>query len=101
MPKNNKIFQHRWEFYISRNISVWHNTLQMIKSDSAYSHYKLSKIYLQFRVHRNLESDFYYQLSGPRPVGTFVKRLEKNLEKKDYINFLKKEYKKDCTKFLI
>ncbi len=100
MFKASKIFKYSWELYVSRNVSVWHDTLHLIRSDSGYHHYKLGKMYVQFRIHRNLESDFYYALTGSRSAEDFIGRLEKNLEKKEYVDFLKKEYRKDCIKFL-
>lgn len=85
---------------MSRNVPVWHDTLELTKSESAYRHYKLNKKYLEIRIHRDLDSDFYYPLAGRRSVKTFINPLEKNLEKKNYINFLKKEYKKNGVKLL-
>jgi phosphohistidine swiveling domain-containing protein len=93
-------FKHHWNFFISRNLPVWHNTLHLMKSNFGYRHYQLGKMYTQLRTHHNLESDFYYISNGSGSNKRFLDRLTSKLKKKSYIIFLKKEYKKDGQKLL-
>lgn len=100
MSKINKILELNWGFYISRNIPVWHNSLQMEYGLPGYRHYKLPKPYWHFRVHHGVDADMYYSLDAKNGVDVLKKPLASHLRKTSYLQFLNREYKKDCEKFI-
>ena len=54
-PKNqSQILSLPWEYYISRNLPIWHDELTLLYNNDArgWPAYDLPANYLQLRVHR-------------------------------------------------
>ena len=98
--KHSNIFYQKWQFYISRNLPIWHDSLAYEFFSMGFKRYKINKSYDQCRVHRSFCGDFYSCISGNQSVEDFKDELSKKLSDPKYLQFLKIKYKKDLTKFL-
>lgn len=100
MKNESNLLKQNWGFYLSRNIPIWHESLTINFSGRSLKKYKLPTLLSMSRIHRGFECDFYHTQDGLGNVSYIKKSLEKNLESKSYLTFLKKNYKKDCDKLL-
>ena len=89
-----------WRYYISRNVPLWHDSLQISLGKEGCERYGLPCI-LHLRTHRHgEEADFYYLSGGKYGRDRFSAALAKKLSRPDFIKFIKKQFKKDCAKLL-
>ncbi len=89
-----------WRFYISRNVQMWHDSLYIIYGTKGCKKYDLPSL-IHTRIHRNsVNTDFYCLHEGKYNRDKSAEKLEKMLQNPKYIIFLKKEFKKDCTKLI-
>jgi len=100
MKKPINISKQNWIFYASRNVPVWLSSLTINYKSRGLKKYKLPTFLITSRVHYGFESNFYHTKDGVGSLSNFTKVLEKNLESKNYLSFLKNNYKKDSEKFL-
>lgn len=102
-PKNqSQILSLPWEYYISRNIPIWHDELTLLynNDERGWPAYKLPANYLQLRVHRGDLADFYHIMSGPYGRDKLNRGLLKNLSEQKYVDFSIKYFKKRCNEFI-
>jgi len=97
IKKNKDLFKKSWQYYISRNVSVWHNELTLYSTVKDYKRYRLP-IFLQFRLHHGVHSDFYVLEKGKFGRANFTEELMNNLSNPKYVGFLKNIYKKNGKK---
>lgn len=102
-PKNqSQILSLPWEYYISRNLPIWHDELTLLYNNDArgWPAYDLPANYLQLRVHRGDFADFYHVMSGPYGRDKLNRGLLKNLSEQKYVDFSIKYFKERCGKFI-
>lgn len=92
--KVKKYLSQDWEYYISRNVTFWHNSLSLLYGEKGYSLYKLPP-FIPLKVHRGFHSDFYVLSEA---INKFNKQLQQHLQNQQYLIFLKKKYNKDGKK---
>lgn len=86
-----------WQYYISRNVPLWHDSLQISFGKEGCERYGLPCIW-HLRAHRHgEEADFYYLQNGKYGRDRFSTTLAKKLSQPDFIKFIKKQFKKDCA----
>jgi len=102
-PKNqSQILSLPWEYYISRNLPIWHDELTFLHNNGkrGWPAYKLPAKYIQARVHHGDLSDFYNLPDGKYGRKKLNQALLENFSKKSYCDFLIKKYKSNGQKFL-
>lgn len=86
------IFSKNWTYFISRNVSIWHDELTIRAGlDGSYATYRLPNIMFS-RIHRFNHADFYFLSEGQNSKKNFYKHLSKQLEDYSYARFLQKKY---------
>lgn len=90
------ILARKWQYYISRNVPLWHDSLYLAFGTEGYKKYNLPPI-IHFRIHRGDESDFYYLNDGQYSRHAYTEQLARNLGDVKYIKFLIKTYQLDCA----
>lgn len=93
------LFDQNWQYFISRNVTVWHDSLTIRSALSNYSAYRLPN-FSQIRVHRGFHSDFYVLSTGPDSHAKFIQSLRENFADREYLDFLKKMYHKNGEELL-
>ncbi|MDP2586150.1 MAG: hypothetical protein Q8P32_00035, partial [Candidatus Komeilibacteria bacterium] len=93
------ILNRKWEYFISRNLTVWHDELSLIGGVKHYPIYRLPKFY-QLRIHHHNYSDFYQLKQGEGNHLYFKESLRGNFKNRAYIKFLEVLYKKQGQKLL-
>ncbi|MDP2587101.1 MAG: PEP-utilizing enzyme, partial [Candidatus Komeilibacteria bacterium] len=93
------ILNRKWEYFISRNLTVWHDELSLIGGVKHYPIYRLPKFY-QLRIHHHNYSDFYQLKGGEGSHLYFQESLRRNFKKPGYIKFLEVLYKKQSRELL-
>ncbi|MBI4426930.1 MAG: hypothetical protein HY569_00370 [Candidatus Magasanikbacteria bacterium] len=100
MNSQTTLLKLNWKYYISRNVPLWHDSLQISFGKEGCERYGLPCIW-HLRAHRHgEEADFYYLSGGKHGRDRFSAALAKKLSRPDFIKFIKKQFKKDCAKLL-
>ena len=94
MNNNYNLFSQPWEYSISRNVTLWHNSLTLMGSLAHYGAYRLPNLH-HVRVHRGFHADFYMLGTGEGGRQNFVIALRENFCKPEYLSFLQSIYKKN------
>src|SRR3989339_295487 len=102
-PKNqSQILSLPWEYYISRNIPIWHDELTLLYNNDArgWPAYKLPANYAQLRAHRGDFADFYHLMFGQYGRDKLNNALLRHLGEQKYVDFSIKYFKERGGKFI-
>lgn len=99
--KKKTAYNRDWEYYISRNTTIWTSSTLMDYMFSGFKRYKIKNDYYDHvRIHHGFLTGLYNCISGIGSVNHLIAELSEKLENKKYVNFLKKTFIEDGNKLI-